>query len=263
MGRLVMVSNRVPEIADGAAAGGLAVGIGAALRHEGGLWFGWNGKLDEASSDGVESSVIEGVEYVRLRVLQELHERAYSGFANGTLWLLLHSFLDKFRYRDEDYAAYREVNALFARQLAKVLKADDVVWAHDYHLIPLVEELRALEVSARIGFFLHIPFPHLEILRALPRFDELLAALLHYDVIGFQTETDRQAFIGAAEAVSGSLSQKLDGSVLVDGKLIHVGVFPIGVDVDAVFKRRDGERSNSSRARHAGRLAGKEAHHRR
>jgi trehalose 6-phosphate synthase len=180
------------------------------------------------------SSALDGIEYVRLSLPRALQERAYSGFSNGTLWPLFHSFLDKFRYRDEDYAAYREVNARFARELAGMLAPDDLIWIHDYHLIPLAAELRSLGVAARIGFFLHIPFPHFETLRALPRFDELVSALLQHDVIGFQTETDRQAFRDAAELCAGAVSSRANDRLEIDGRVLQVGVFPIGIDVDAV-----------------------------
>lgn len=226
-----MVSNRVPR-PDNAAAGGLAVGVGAALSHGGGLWFGWNGQQDGV--DELNTTTRNGIEYALLGIPKNVHERAYSGFANGTLWPLFHSFLDKFRYRDEDYAAYRELNTAFARHLAPILEPDDLVWIHDYHLIPLAEQLRALGVRARLGFFLHIPFPHFEILRALPPCSELLSALLQYDVVGFQTDMDRRAFIGAVEAVSASVTERADGSLTVDERTIHVGTFPIGIDVDAI-----------------------------
>lgn len=229
-----MVSNRVPDATGDATAGGLAVGIGAALRDRGGLWFGWNGRSDATDSSESVSATIDGVEYVRVGVPRVLHERSYSGFSNGTLWPLFHSFLDKFRYRDEDYDAYRQVNTLFARKLAERLAPDDLIWIHDYHLIPLAGELRSLGVGNPIGFFLHIPFPHLEILRALPRFGQLLDALLEYDVIGFQTEVDRQAFMGAIETVCGSLQTQADGITIADGKRLFIGVFPIGIDVDEI-----------------------------
>lgn len=234
-----MVSNRVPDPAGGSAAGGLAVGVEAALRESGGLWFGWDGRTDDtAEPQRRPSSCVGGIEYERIAVPDALHERAYSGFANGTLWPLFHSFLDKFRYRDEDYLAYQQVNALFACGLASRLGPGDLVWVHDYHLIPLAEELRRREIRSRIGFFLHIPFPHLEILRALPRFEELVHALLQYDVIGFQTQTDKQAFLSAAEAVSGTFSQRNDEFV-IDARSVRVGVFPIGIDVDAVAREAE------------------------
>jgi trehalose 6-phosphate synthase len=232
--RLVMVSNRVPDPAGGPAAGGLAIGVEAALRNHRGLWLGWDGRLEETSVCTSSSSTLDGIEYVRLSVPRALQERAYSGFSNSTLWPLFHSFLDKFRYREEDHAAYREVNGLFARELARLLEPEDLVWVHDYHLIPLAAELRSLGVAARIGFFLHIPFPHFEILRALPRFGEFVDELLQFDVIGFQTETDRQAFLDAARIVRGAITSGADDVLGVDGRTLRVGVFPIGIDVDAV-----------------------------
>ena len=105
---------------------------------------------------------------------------------------------------------------------------------HDYHLIPLAEKLRAQDARQPIGFFLHIPFPHFEVLRALPPFAELLRALLAYDLIGFQTETDREGFLAAARIVVGPEAVAEDGAVSGNGRTTRTGVYPIGVDVDGI-----------------------------
>jgi trehalose 6-phosphate synthase len=165
---------------------------------------------------------------------ESLHEPCYSGFANGTLWPLFHSLLDGFRYEDEEYAAYLAVNELFARHLHPLLRADDSIWVHDYHLFPLAGELRKRGVRSPIGFFLHIPFPGFELLRALPRFEAILRALTEYDLVGFQTEVDRSAFLSSIAMVWGEKSVGTEGTVCVLGRTTRTGVFPIGVDPAAV-----------------------------
>lgn len=235
MSRLVTVSNRVALPKGSSAPGGLAVGVLAALRASGGLWFGWSGETDDApEASEPEITLRDGITFATIGLPQALHERSYSGFANGTLWPLFHYFLDGFRYRDDEYEAYQELNELFARQLLPLLQPDDLIWVHDYHLIPLAGKLRAHGVSARVGFFLHIPFPHFEVLRALPVCNELMRALLTYDVVGFQTETDRQAFLGAVERIWGSDCLSSGDSLLMNGRVVETGVFPIGVDVKAI-----------------------------
>ena len=232
MSRLVNVSNRVP-LARTSAPGGLAVGVLAAMRERGGLWFGWNGETIGHEPKSAEISTRDALVYATIPLPQTLYERYYIGFANGTLWPLFHYFLAGFRYEDNEYAAYVAANALFAARLAPLLAPGDLIWVHDYHLIPLAEKLRALGVREPIGFFLHVPFPHFEVLRALPTFEELLRSLLAYDLVGFQTATDRESFLGAIRAVLGADAVGADLEVLVDGHTARTGVFPIGVDVEA------------------------------
>ena len=233
MGRLINVSNRVP-LAKTAAPGGLAVGILAAMRARGGLWFGWNGETTAQEPGEPEISIRDALTYATIPLPQTLYERYYSGFANGTLWPLFHYFLAGFRYEDQEYAAYEQANALFASRLSPLLAPGDLIWVHDYHLIPLAEKLRTLGVRQPIGFFLHVPFPHFEVLRALPTFGELLHALLAYDLVGFQTETDREGFLGAVRVVWGTQSVGEDGTVMTSGRTVRTGVYPIGVDVEAL-----------------------------
>jgi trehalose 6-phosphate synthase len=113
------------------------------------------------------------------------------------LWPLFHYFLDAVRYEDESYEAYQRVNRMFARHIAARLKPDDLIWIHDYHMIPLAQHLRDLGVHQPIGFFLHIPFPHIEALRALPVYGELMRSFMDYDFIGLQTERDLECFRSA------------------------------------------------------------------
>ena len=234
--RLVTVSNRVALPKPAGAPGGLAVGVLAALRASGGLWFGWNGEPDAPEGVRTETITRDGITFATLAVPANLFERCYAGFANGTLWPLFHYFLDGFRYRSDEYAAYHEMNELFARELLPLLRPDDLIWVHDYHVIPLAQKLRERGVRSRLGFFLHIPFPDYEILRALPPHAELMRALLTYDVVGFQTEPDRHAFLGAVEMLFDRAKIAPNGIVLFEGRAVATGVYPIGVDVEAISR---------------------------
>jgi trehalose 6-phosphate synthase len=231
--RLVNVSNRV-ALQSGSAPGGLAVSVLAAMRKSGGLWFGWNGETVADEPGEAQVTLREGVTFATIPLPQGLYETYYCGFANGTLWPLFHYFLAGFRYEDHEYRAYHEANGLFASKLAPLLQPSDLIWIHDYQLIPLAEKLRALGMSQRLGFFLHIPFPHFEVLRALPTFAEILRSLAAYDLVGFQTEVDRQSFLEAVRQVWGSQAAGAQGSIAVSGRTVATGVFPIGVDVEGI-----------------------------
>jgi trehalose 6-phosphate synthase len=246
MSRLVAVSNRISIPKRGMAPGGLAVGLLAAMQARRGLWFGWDG--DTTQSPAAEPSFVrkDGITYASIDFEEQEYQDFYLGFCNGTLWPLFHYFIDGFRYNDTQYEAYQRMNQRYARHLAPLLEPDDLIWVHDYHLLPLAQKLREAGVGAPMGLFLHIPFPHIEVLRVLPVYGELLQAMMAYDVLGFQTETDVQAFRSAVAYVWGEQALASDRFVTLGGRRVVTGVFPIGVDVDAI--QRESLESQSSDA---------------
>ncbi|MBN8928349.1 MAG: trehalose-6-phosphate synthase [Rhodospirillales bacterium 69-11] len=229
MSRLVVVSNRVPLPSErGPRAGGLAVALADALRP-GSLWFGWSGKRGHAGDPSIQQG--DGISYATIDLTETEHRGFYVHFANGVLWPLLHFRLGLMTFRSEDYAAYRAVNRRFAATLAPLLRPDDLIWVHDYHLIPLAAELRALGVRNRIGFFLHTPFVPPAIMQALPRANELLEALCAYDVTGFHTAGYQQAFLDCVREMLGGRPDA-DGRFLWQGRPVQAVVDPVGIDAD-------------------------------
>jgi trehalose 6-phosphate synthase len=231
--RLVIVSNRVALPGEGAQrSGGLVTGLVDALHQAGGLWFGWSGRVGETSS---APNVLDadGVTYATVDLSRADHDGYYSGLSNAALWPLFHYRLDLVNFTRRDFAAYIRVNTLLADTLAPLLKPNDVVWVHDYHLIPMAEELRRVGAKQRIGFFLHTPFPSLGVLATLPRYVELLRSLCAYDLVGFQTIEDLTAFHDAIIRRAGG-KVSADGSVRAFDRDLRSGVFPIGVDPAAI-----------------------------
>ena len=157
--RLVVVSNRVSPRSGGIQPGGLTVGLEAALAAHGGIWFGWSGRLVDGKASPCQTSTSEGICRITIDLPRARFDGFYNGFSNQCLWPLFHGRGDLVRYSISDYADYRAINSLFAAALARHLRPDDVIWIHDYHLIPLGQALRELGIRNRIGFFLHIPFP--------------------------------------------------------------------------------------------------------
>jgi trehalose 6-phosphate synthase len=233
MSRLVVVSNRV-ALPQEQRAGGLAVALRAALKEGSGLWFGWSGKRARAASGEMHVQRDGDIDYCTLDLSQDDFDAYYNGFANRTLWPLLHFRLDLVDYTRATYAGYRRVNALFAEALAKQLRADDVVWVHDYHLIPLGQQLRELGVGNRIGFFLHVPMPSSDLLAALPEHQALFAALSSYDLVGFQTGRDRERFRNYVHLFGGG--RTVQGDVLegAGGRRFRIGAFPISFDTATI-----------------------------
>jgi trehalose 6-phosphate synthase len=235
--RLVIVSNRVamPK-KNGAAAGGLAVGVLAALREHGGVWFGWNGELTDSEASAPRVVSQENIDYATITLNRSEFEQYYNGYSNRVLWPVCHYLLDFVQYDAADFDGYRRVNSVFARKLISLLRPDDIIWVHDYHLIPLASELRQAGIDNPIGFFLHVPFPSYEAFRAVPGHDFLLRAMCAYDVIGFHTKSDLAAFETCIrEPIVGA--EFLDDNVIqVDGGRLVADVFPIGIDVDEIMR---------------------------
>ncbi|SDV47715.1 alpha,alpha-trehalose-phosphate synthase (UDP-forming) [Chitinasiproducens palmae] len=235
MSRLVVVSNRVAAVSEaGPAAGGLAIGVLDALKETGGVWFGWSGECLAEASDEPTIETRGNVTYATVSLAKRDYDQYYRGFSNATLWPVFHYRNDLARYDRQEYAGYQRVNRWLAAQLKPLLRPDDVIWVHDYHLIPFAAACRELGIENPIGFFLHIPFPVPQILFTVPPHAELIQALMQYDLVGFQTRVDMQAFLDYVVRAAGGQS---DGrSATLDGRTCAVGAFPIGVYPDAIAK---------------------------
>ena len=228
--RLVAVSNRVGPVKGATAAGGLAVGLVDALRESGGMWFGWSGRHTPSGRSRLHKERVEGLTLATIDLPQQEFEGYYNGFCNNCLWPLLHFRIDLTKFERTQLEVYRRINWRFGQALAKLLKRNDLVWVHDFHLFPLGEELRRKGVRQRIGFFLHTPFPPTEILSTLPAHRELMHTLFAYDLIGFQTTEDVRRF---QEHVRRAYDGTARGDTITAfGREIKVGAFPIGIDVD-------------------------------
>ncbi|MPY69076.1 MAG: alpha,alpha-trehalose-phosphate synthase (UDP-forming) [Alphaproteobacteria bacterium] len=236
MSRLVVVSNRVAPIDEGQpAAGGLAVGVLAVLSETGGIWFGWNGEITPTQPSKPDLTKVGQLSYATIGMTRRDYNDYYTGFANSTLWPLFHYRLDLTQFDQRNFTGYLRVNSRFARALQPLLRVDDRIWVHDYHLIPLGDELRRAGSDHPIGFFLHTPLPAVEILLALPRHEQLMRALCAYDLVGFQTVHDLSAFYDYIVLETGG-EVRPDGTVHAYGRTLRAGVFPIGVDAENIVK---------------------------
>lgn len=243
--RLVVVSNRVAVPRTGRPpSGGLALAVNHALAERGGLWFGWNGRIVSEPPERPSHRQRGKVEYFTTALSTTEHADYYQGFANRVLWPLMHGRLAMLTYRRRYEEAYRSTNARFADHLMKLVKPDDVVWVHDYHLVPLASELRMRGFNGLIGFFLHTPFPPFDILRCLPIYRTMLEWLCAYDLVGFQTDIDRHAFLDAA-AYELHARRSRGGGIRFNGRETATGVFPVGVEVNQIVDQA--RRGRSSR----------------
>jgi len=245
MTRLVVVSNRLDLPPADAAPGGLAISLAATIRHTNSLWFGWSGQV-EPVSDMPMRYTQNGIEYAVVGLPREDYRDYYLGFCNRVLWPSSHGQLPDHDVDDGAwYRAYRRVNSRMAEQIRSLLQPDDVLWIHDYHLLPLAHFLRRGGCRNPIGHFLHVPFPALV---DSPVSRELLENLLAYDLLGFQTPRDLAVFEAVARCYWGDNAVTGDGVTNGRGCRTATGVFPLGVDIESL-RRTASETTRVAEAR--------------
>ena len=240
MSRLIVVSNRVSAPKDPAAgsAGGLAMALSAALRKYDGLWFGWSGETVEQFTGELNVEDRAGVTVATVDLEPQDVDEYYNGYANKTLWPLFHHRVDLTAYERSFGEGYERTNRRFAEVLQPLIQPDDIIWIHDYHMIPMARDLRRLGVKNRIGFFLHTPWPARQLLVTLPHHRRLVESMFYFDLIGFQTKEWLGLFERYVEVeVRGRVSP--DHVVEAFGRRVQCGVFPIGIDVDGFLAARD------------------------
>lgn len=227
MARIFIISNRVAIPKAGIHPGGLEVVLKATLRNHPCVWLGWSGEVNARPRT---KTIKQGDNsYIVTDLKPEDFDEYYNGYANRVLWPIFHYRLDLAEFTRRDLSGYMRVNEHFADELVKVLKSDDIVWVHDYHLIPLAKALRARNLENRIGFFLHIPLPPPEILTAMPNHDTLIPALGAYDLVGFQTDGDAANFARYLAKELGTpshMSLKLGSG----DRAMRIGTFPVGIE---------------------------------
>ena len=236
-----VVSNRVPVNGGEDRAGGLEVALSSALKGDAGVWFGWSGDVVANDEVKTRSCKREGMTYIVTDLSEENYQEYYNGFANRVLWPILHYRLDLAEFNRRELGGYIRVNRHFAGELSKFLTPTDAVWVHDYHLIPVADELRRRGHENRIGFFLHVPFPAAEIISVLPNHERLIPQLLNYDVVGFQTESDVANFMryiiteGQRRGDTSRVFEAVDQQLVFSqgGRRTRIGAFPVGIDTQA------------------------------
>lgn len=262
--RLVVVSNRLPFVLSGSngsrrllpGSGGLVSALAPVLRNRGGVWIGWPGSTsdDETELEEVLAQASREAGYTLKPVALTESEKQdfYHGFSNEVIWPLFHDLHSHCNFEPRYWDAYCAVNRKFADAILRHSRTTDFVWVHDYHLLTVAQELRAARPTSKVGFFLHIPFPPLDIYLKLPWRFQVLHALLAYDLIGFQTARDRRNFMQCLrtlipEAVVFGKGQVLTAR-LPDGREVRLGAFPIGIDFGE-YARRGASDEVAQRAR--------------
>ncbi len=244
--RVVITSNRLPvtlskgedgKVMVKSSSGGLATALGSVhgTPDSTSVWIGWPGP-EEVASDELKS-MLDPLRLVGVELTAAEVQAYYKNFSNGVLWPLCHYLLDKLTVEDaqEDWIVYHNVNQKFADVIVDYAKEDDVIWIHDYQLMLVPSMVRLRLPSARIGYFHHIPFPSADVFKTLPWRRQILDGLCGANLVGFHTANDAHNFMYSCATLL-ALETNAEGLV-VDGRQVHVGAFPIGIDAESFAKR--------------------------
>lgn len=229
--RVVVAANRLPVrwVDDHweTSPGGLVRALVPILEARRGAWVGWSGVAGET----IDPFGHDGIEQIPVPLSEDDLEDFYFGFCNGTLWPLYHDAVVTPDFHRHWWRAYERVNQRYAESLAGTLDADGIAWVQDYQLQLVPRYLRELSPRARIGFYLHIPFPPVELFSRLPWRVDILDGLASADVVAFQTRRSAENFVRCVRRFLGGVPQG-QGTIEVNGRLIRVQRAPIGIDVD-------------------------------
>lgn len=241
--RLLVVSNRLPVVIFQEqetwqiknAAGGLVTAMNPIMKQNRGLWIGWPGCKPSAPAAELlaKHSSTEQYDLKPVHMTENEIERYYSGFANGSIWPLFHDLLGHFTFNIENWSMYSDINRRFAQTVVDSASDDSFIWVHDYQLLLVGRYLRQMGVTQHLSFFLHIPFPSLDMFRRLPFKEELLHAMLDYDHLGFQTPDDRRNFVHCLKWLVPEIrriSRRRQTIIQLEHREVILGHYPISID---------------------------------
>ncbi len=245
MQTLINISNRLPitigeEITK--SSGGLVAALEGLSSEEMRVeWIGWpgGGITDPDRQREIKKNLREQYGCIPVFLSQPEVEGFYEGFANSSLWPLLHYLPTRFRYEPQWWDIYRTINERYAAATLEVATENDLVWVHDYQLMLLPELLRREMPSLRIGFFLHTPFPSYEVFRYHPRRRELVQGMLGADLVGFHTFGYVRHFRSSALRLLGVDAEMT--RIRYEARDVWLGVHPIGINAKKFQEELDSE----------------------
>ena len=247
-GKIIIMSNRLPmkiskrggEIKLKESVGGLATGLKTLDIEEKIFWIGWTGMEEEKFTRDEKESVEKRLRKKDVHPIFLSRQQVkdyYLGFCNRSIWPLFHYFTEYADYSERMWRSYYDVNNLFLKELENVYEKGDVVWVHDYHLMLLPNMIRGKYQEARIGYFLHIPFPSFEVFRLFPWRREIIEGLMGSDLIGFHTYDYVSHFLNSARRILG-LEHDL-GLIRKGYRYTKVDFFPMGIDYEKYHASRE------------------------
>jgi len=238
--KLTIVSHRLPvtvssgnnKVSFTRSSGGLATGLSSYSTKSNFTWIGFSGlttdKVQKDDSLYISEKLLKDYNCIPVNLTKRDIDLYYNGFSNNTLWPLLHYFPVYTSYSEETWLAYKEVNEKFCDLIVKNASGNDMIWIHDYQLMLLPRMIREKLPSAKIGFFLHVPFPSSEIFRLLPYRKEIIEGILGADLVGFHTYNYYRHFLSSVLRICGN--ENTFGEIDLKTRMVKADVFPMGID---------------------------------
>jgi trehalose 6-phosphate synthase/phosphatase len=240
MSKLIIASNRLPititkrkgKFRVQSSTGGLVTALGGLEKSQRRVWIGWPGIPMSPSNPEASDikALLEPEDYRPVFISRHDIDAYYHGFCNETIWPLFHYFVQFALYEKDYWKAYKRVNEAFCDEIMDIAEPDDIIWIHDYHLMILPKLLKEKLPVAKIGFFLHVPFPSSEIFRLIPWSKDIIEGLLGADLIGFHTFDYVRHFLESVRRVLGY--EHALGQIIVNYRAVKVDAFPMGVDYE-------------------------------
>jgi len=249
MSKIIIISNRLPvtvrkkegKLEYVESIGGLSTGLKSYHLKSDSIWVGWNGITDEElctdENEIIEKKLKEKYKCLSVSLSNEEINQYYLGFCNKTIWPLFHYFTSKTKYDFENWEVYKKVNQKFFDIVETIIGDNDIVWIQDYQLMLLPKLIKDKFPNAKVGFFLHIPFPSIEIYRLLIWREEILHGLLGSDLIGFHTYDYVRHFLSSTRRLLG-LEANFN-KISYENREVRVDAFPMGIDYNLFSKRYD------------------------
>ncbi|WP_255563694.1 trehalose-6-phosphate synthase [Kosakonia sp. S42] len=235
MSSLIIISNR-SETCNNYIDDPLLVSFSNIFKKLAGLWFGWNGEISTTKKTRtIQHKLKPECQTFSWNLSPNEYDNYYQGYIHQVLWPVFHNRPDLTCYRKEFFTTWRSYNSEVVNTVALHIKSEDIIWVHDYHLLPAGRMLKVVGYHNKSGFFLHQPFPPGEVLRSIPEHDYLINSMLCYDLIGFQSSSDINNFSSyvlryyRAERIATDIIQ-------MNGRLIKIGIFPCGIDKESIAK---------------------------
>ncbi|TKI02458.1 alpha,alpha-trehalose-phosphate synthase (UDP-forming) [Martelella alba] len=242
MSRLIVLSNR-SEMQDNCATDSLLISLSQIFKKQPGLWFGWNGGIASARKTRLIQHILKPeCEVFSWELSPNEYDNYYQGYIHKVLWPVFHNRPDLVCYRKEFFNTWKSYNREVVNMVAPHIEAEDIIWVHDYHLLPSGNMLKDAGYQNNCGFFLHQPFPPGEIFRSVPEHDWVMQSLLCYDLIGFQCSSDINNFISYVLRYYRAERIKTD-TIQINGRLVKIGIFPCGIHNESVDKHNPDDKA--------------------
>ena len=223
------------------AIGGLVTALDPVMQACGGTWIAYGtGSADReaANEDGTVKVPPEKPSYNLKRVFlandQEVSDYL-EGVSHSSLWPWCHFAYVRPEFNDNQWPAYCKINKMFADSVLECIgKHKGFVWIQDYHLALAAKYIKEKRPDVVTAQFWHIPWPNSEVFKICPWGKEIIEALLHNDLLGFQINYYANNFLDAVDQTLQARVDRETSTIFYRESQTKIKDFPISIDYGQV-----------------------------